>query len=158
MELVEPDAKTAKVSFDVTDLKDFSLFADPEMIRQVFLNLFGNAIQARPNGGQLRISSEPNAIEKNGESFASVQFADSGEGIPSEQINYIFEPFFTTKRVSEGTGLGLAICQRIVEKHGGWIYVKNGAGGGAVFTIHLPSNETSDGKAAPVTATVTTEL
>src|SRR5438445_1762883 len=75
MELVEPDAKTAKVSFDVTDLKDFSLFADPEMIRQVFLNLFVNAIQAMPNGGQLRISSEPNAIEKNGESFASVQFA-----------------------------------------------------------------------------------
>ena len=158
MELVEPDAKAARVTFDVRDLKDFNLFADPEMIRQVFLNLFVNAIQAMPNGGRFRISSEPNAIGKNGESFASVQFADSGEGIPAEQINYVFEPFFTTKRVSEGTGLGLAICQRIIEKHGGWIYVKNEAAGGAVFTIHLPSNETSDGKAAPATAIVTTEL
>ena len=157
IELVGPDARAASVSFNTNGLQDLDLFADAEMIRQVFLNLCVNAVQAMPGGGELRITSEPRAIEKNGDSFASVQFTDTGEGIPPEQINYVFEPFFTTKRVSEGTGLGLAICQRIVEKHGGWIYVTNIDGGGASFTIHLPSG---DGTQQPVTETAaaTTEL
>ena len=158
MELVGPDAKNSNVKFDISGVKNFSVFADPELIRQVFLNLSMNAIQAMPGGGTLRIISEPDAVKKNGDLFTSVQFADTGEGIPPEQINYVFEPFFTTKRVSEGTGLGLAICQRIVEKHGGWIYVTNDPNGGASFTIYLPSSERRAEKAAPEDAIVTTEL
>jgi two-component system NtrC family sensor kinase len=158
MELVEPDAKAAQVSFDITGLRDFEVWVDSEMIRQVCLNLCVNAIQAMPGGGRLRISSQPNAAEKDGHGFASVQFTDTGEGIPAEQINYIFEPFFTTKGVSEGTGLGLAICQRIVEKHGGWIDVANEPEGGASFTVHLPAEERPEEAAAAVAARVTTEL
>jgi len=158
MELVEPDAKAGQVSFDVAGLKDISVFGDAEMIRQVFFNLSINAIQAMPNGGRLRISSQPNGAERDGQRFASVQFADTGEGIPPEQLSYIFEPFFTTKGVSEGTGLGLAICQRIVEKHGGWIFVTNEPDGGASFTIHLPAEGKSEEGAASATARITTEL
>jgi signal transduction histidine kinase len=158
MELVGPDAKHSNVTFDLRAVKNFELFADAELIRQVFLNLSMNAIQAMPGGGTLRISSEPDAVEKSGQHFASVQFADTGEGIPAEQINYIFEPFFTTKRVSEGTGLGLAICQRIIEKHGGWIYATNDPKGGASFTLHLPSSDGQVENAAPEGANVTTEL
>jgi two-component system, NtrC family, sensor kinase len=158
IELVGPDAAAAKVRFDTSELKNFPVFADSELIRQVFLNLSVNAIQAMPQGGTLRISSDPAPISRNGNTFASVQFADTGAGIPAEQINYIFEPFFTTKRVSEGTGLGLAICQRIVEKHGGWIYATNAKAGGAVLTICLPLNEAGDETAAPEAASVTTEL
>ena len=158
MELVEPDAKAAQVSFDISGLQDFIVVVDSEMIRQLFLNLCVNAIQAMPGGGRLRISSQPNAAEKDGQRFTSIQFADTGEGISLEQINYIFEPFFTTKGVSEGTGLGLAICQRIVEKHGGWIDVTNEPDGGASFTIHLPAEEKTEGAAAAAAARVTTEL
>jgi len=157
IELVGPDAKAASVSFNTNGLRDFNLFADAEMMRQVFLNLCVNAVQAMPGGGELRVTSEPQTIEKNGDSFASVQFTDTGEGIPPEQINYVFEPFFTTKGVSEGTGLGLAICQRIVERHGGWIYVTNVDGGGASFTIHLPSSDGTQ-QADTETAAATTEL
>jgi two-component system, NtrC family, sensor kinase len=158
MELVEPDAKAAQVSFDITGLRDFGVCADLEMVRQVFLNMCINAIQAMPAGGRLRISSQPSAANKDGRRFASIQFADTGEGIPPEQINHIFEPFFTTKGVSDGTGLGLAICQRIVEKHDGWIDVENDTAGGAIFTIHLPAEENKQEAAATAAARVTTEL
>jgi signal transduction histidine kinase len=158
IEMVEPDAKAAQVSFDISGLRDFSVCADLEMVRQVFLNMCINAIQAMPAGGRLRISSDPSAASKDGRRFASIQFADTGEGIPPEQINHIFEPFFTTKGVSDGTGLGLAICQRIVEKHGGWIYVENEPNGGAVFTVHLPAEENQEEAAAAAAARVTTEL
>lgn len=158
MELVEPDAKAAQVSFEIEGLRDFNVCGDLEMIRQVFLNMCVNAIQAMSAGGRLRISSEPSAARKDGRRFASIEFADTGEGILAEQMNYIFEPFFTTKGVSEGTGLGLAICQRIVEKHGGWIHATNLPEGGASFTIHLPAEEKKEEAAAAAAARVTTEL
>jgi signal transduction histidine kinase len=68
-----------------------------------------------------------------------VEFADTGEGIPEENITRIFDPFFTTKDVGKGTGLGLATSYGIVEEHGGKIDVKSKVGEGTTFTIELPT-------------------
>ena len=69
-----------------------------------------------------------------------VEFTDTGEGIPEENLNRIFDPFFTTKDVGKGTGLGLATSYGIVEEHGGKISVKSKVGEGTTFTIELPAH------------------
>ncbi len=68
-----------------------------------------------------------------------IEFTDTGEGIPEENLTRIFEPFFTTKDVGKGTGLGLATSYGIVEDHGGKIGVKSKVGHGTTFTIELPA-------------------
>jgi signal transduction histidine kinase len=111
---------------------------DPEMIKQVFLNIILNAQQAMPDGGTLNIelltslngimSSEPSVIE--------IIFQDSGPGIPEENLSRIFDPFFSTKE--SGSGLGLAIVHNIVSQHNGSIDVENSPQGGAVFNLNFP--------------------
>jgi len=101
-----------------------------EQIKQVFLNLVLNALQAMPEGGDLRVSL---AAEEPGTAF---RFQDSGTGIPEEVRARIFNPFFTTR--SEGTGLGLAITQRIVSNHGGTIQVDESTDSGTTFKVVLP--------------------
>jgi len=109
------------------------VFADKEMLKQVFLNLGKNAIEAMGNGGSLIIrerSAFPGAEE------VSVDVCDNGPGISEELLERIFDPFFTTKE--QGTGLGLSICQRIVHEFGGKIGVQSGSGG-TMFTVTLPT-------------------
>ncbi|HTP26625.1 MAG TPA: ATP-binding protein [Anaeromyxobacteraceae bacterium] len=116
---------------------------DPEQLRQVFLNLALNAVQAMPRGGELTIATR---LARDEVAFfrdaprrsdtVEVRFRDSGPGIPEEARDHIFVPFFTTKE--KGTGLGLAICQRIVKTHGGTIGVRSAPGQGAEFVIVLP--------------------
>jgi two-component system, NtrC family, sensor histidine kinase HydH len=101
-----------------------------EQLRQAFLNLALNALQAMPDGGELRVTTR----QVGGE--AQIRFADSGQGIPPENLERIFNPFFTTRH--EGTGLGLAISHRIVQGHGGRIGVESRPGQGTTFTIVLP--------------------
>jgi signal transduction histidine kinase len=103
---------------------------DREQLKQAFLNLILNALQAMPAGGDLTIGT----AHHNGE--VRVRFADTGQGIPPESLEKIFNPFFTTRR--EGTGLGLAITHRIVQGHGGRIEVASRIGEGTVFTMTLP--------------------
>jgi len=98
---------------------------DGEMMQRVFLNIVSNAVQAVGIGGRLTITG----------SGRTVAFADDGPGIAPEILERIFTPFLTNK--TKGTGLGLAIAHKIVEAHGGAIEAKNGADGGAVFTIRL---------------------
>ncbi len=108
---------------------------DAEQMKQVFLNIILNAIQAMPRGGKLTVSTF-------WESFATltkelvVSFRDSGEGIPSAIREKIFEPFFSTKE--EGLGLGLPIVQRIIEEHKGKIKVESYPQKGTTFFIYLP--------------------
>ncbi|MDQ3803264.1 MAG: ATP-binding protein, partial [Acidobacteriota bacterium] len=71
-----------------------------------------------------------------GQEWASVEIADTGTGIPEEDLQRIFIPFFTTK--SKGHGVGLALAHRVVTDHGGTLSAANAAGGGAVFTVRLP--------------------
>jgi signal transduction histidine kinase len=104
---------------------------DRSQLKQLFLNVFLNAVQAMPGGGELAVE----ASTKNGRK-AFVVVADTGEGIPEENLDRIFDPFFTTKK--GGTGLGLSICYNIVKSHGGDIEVKSRPGQGTTILVHLP--------------------
>lgn len=113
------------------------VFADPDAIQQVFLNLIINADQAMlstKRGGTLKVST---TLTEQGD-LVIVAIADDGPGIPREQLERIFDPFFTTKGVGEGTGLGLSICYGIVREHGGKIRVESESGKGATFFVELP--------------------
>jgi signal transduction histidine kinase len=102
-------------------------------LRQVFLNLATNALQAMPQGGQLCCQTcyEPQ------KRTVRIRFTDNGPGIPREVRNRLFEPFFTTR--PDGTGLGLAICQELVHQNGGKLEFEDG-GPGATFVVVLPAN------------------
>jgi len=106
---------------------------DPTQIQQVLVNLVKNAMQAMTKGGTLTLQT--------GDAAEAVwmSVADTGGGIPQEQINRIFEPFYTTKK--RGTGLGLMIVQRIVRAHGGRVELESHVGRGTTFRIWLPRHE-----------------
>jgi two-component system, NtrC family, sensor kinase len=109
---------------------------DKDKLRQVFLNLVNNAKYAMPKGGTLKLGST--LIKNNGKDFVRLTFSDTGTGIKGNIKNRIFEPFFSTKPEGHGTGLGLSVTHRIIEDHGGNIFVKSKAGKGATFIIDLP--------------------
>jgi PAS domain S-box-containing protein len=107
--------------------------AFPDQLKQVFINISLNAIEAmQPGGGVLDVSLDVNRSQK----IVLVNFRDSGPGIPPETLKKIFEPFFTTKPT--GTGLGLSICYEIVSSHGGDIQVESEPGEGSCFKVKLP--------------------
>ncbi len=109
---------------------------DPHQLMQVFLNLILNAEQAMRevrDRGTLRIRLEKSA------GSVSATFQDDGPGIPPDILPNIFDPFYTTKRPGRGTGLGLSICKAILREHGGNVEAASGPGGGAVFTVTLPT-------------------
>jgi len=112
---------------------------DKTQMHQVFLNLFLNAIQAMPNGGELKIEASPlisNSLEGLKQNFIKVVISDSGRGIPPHIVHKIFDPFFTTK--PKGIGLGLSITYQIIKKHGGTIKVESQWEKGTSFVINLP--------------------
>ena len=103
---------------------------DPDQIRQVFVNLGLNGIQAMSEGGQLKIAT------RRKDDFLEIEFSDTGGGIPEENLRKLFDPFFTTK--ARGIGLGLAVTQGIIERHKGAIEVKSRVGKGTTFLLRLP--------------------
>jgi signal transduction histidine kinase len=105
--------------------------ADPMQVRQIFLNLLLNAVQAMPNGGTLSVKTRYHSDSDS----IKITISDTGEGIDKEAIDNIFQPFFTTKAM--GTGLGLPITRRLVEQHGGEIFVESIPGKGSEFNISL---------------------
>jgi signal transduction histidine kinase len=110
-----------------------SLVGDPERLQQLFLNLFLNAADAMPRGGELRVSlreREGGAIE--------VRVSDTGLGIAAADLPRIFEPFFTTKPAGEGNGLGLMVVKGIVTDHGGSIEASSELGKGTEFLVAFP--------------------
>jgi PAS domain S-box-containing protein len=134
---------------------DFFIKGDEELLKQVFLNLTLNAIQAMPKGGTLKISTRGvddelgilckksgitrEKIFGSGPGFVEVKFQDTGTGIPEGYIKSIFNPFFTTRE--KGTGLGLAIVHNIVESHQGMITVRSEERKGAEFSLMFPVDE-----------------
>jgi len=110
------------------------ILADPEQLSQVFRNIILNALQAMPDGGRLKIRTEsfpPSQV--------TVSFADTGAGIPKDNLEKLFEPLFTTK--AKGIGLGLAITKTLIERHGGTIEVQSEVKKGSIFTVKLPIKE-----------------
>jgi len=106
------------------------LSADPELMEQVFINLFTNAVEGMPDGGEL------NARVRAADGAVVITVSDTGKGIAKESLDKVFEPFFTTK--DKGTGLGLAIVFNIIRKHYGEISVASEEGKGTTFTITMP--------------------
>ena len=106
---------------------------DAEQLKQVFLNLATNAIDAMSDGGKLTI------LTKNQGEQVRILFSDTGKGIPAKYLPKIFDPFFTTKPKAKGTGLGLTVSLSIVEDHNGTISVDSEQGKGSTFTVTLPS-------------------
>jgi signal transduction histidine kinase len=127
--------KPIAFSWDVPS-PPLSILADARMLRQAFVNLFLNAIQAMSTGGRITIRA---TVEEPGSGPARVciEVSDDGPGIPPEMAAQVFQPFFTTK--ATGTGLGLAVVKRIVDAHRGEVSVaRRGPEGGTTFTLRLP--------------------
>jgi signal transduction histidine kinase len=113
--------------------------ADREKLRQAFLNIVINAMQATPKGGSVTIST---TVSEKG--FCDISFRDTGAGIEPDKLEKIFEPFYTTKQ--EGTGLGLAISKKIIESHNGKLMVESEPGLGTTVTFRLPILDTTHGE------------
>jgi len=110
------------------------VYGDRRQLEQVFLNIVLNALDAMPKGGSLSISCSSTKDRE----LVSVEFADTGVGIPEHRISDVFNPFFTTKPDAKGTGLGLSVSLGIIRQHGGDIEVKSEVGKGTTFSILLP--------------------
>jgi signal transduction histidine kinase len=109
---------------------------DQNLIKQVFLNIVINAIDAMEDGGILNISIDKSIENKS--SFIDIVFHDDGCGIPEENLGKIFDPFFTTKRSRKSTGLGLPVTKGIIRRHHGKIYINSSIGEGTEVKIKLP--------------------
>lgn len=107
-------------------------YADAEQLKQVFLNLILNAIQAMPNGGLLLVSMDYSPNHK----YINMEITDNGSGIPKELMERIFTPFFTTKE--GGAGLGLSVVYKIIQAHNGRIQINSVYGKGTTVLIKLP--------------------
>jgi PAS domain S-box-containing protein len=122
---------------------------DQKQVEQVLLNIYINAWQAMPEGGELYLRTENVVLDsKRGKFFHTVpgkyvkiSIRDTGRGMDEATMQRIFEPFFTTKEIGTGTGLGLASAFGIIKNHNGYIDVRSKPGQGAVFTIFLPATE-----------------
>ena len=112
--------------------------ADPSQLHQVLVNIIVNAIQAIPNGGQLKIQT------KAAKNSVTLLIKDTGIGMSDEIRKQIFLPFFTTKDVDQGTGLGLAVVHGIITSHGGTIKVKSKPNAGSCFEIQLPVSNSNE--------------
>jgi signal transduction histidine kinase len=137
--ILETEAKEKGVNI----IRDFAtnlprVWIDREQMKQVFMNLILNAIQAMRDGGSIFISTRlhMNSDASRSGQFVQVEIRDTGIGIPEENLDHIFDPFFTSK--DEGSGLGLSISHQIVQEHGGYVVVESKVGKGTTFFINLP--------------------
>jgi signal transduction histidine kinase len=128
----EAEYRSIKVSVKVRgEIPPFE--SDQGKLQQIFLNIINNAFAAMEDGGHLEI-----ALERADEHSVSASFADTGHGIPEEDLKRVFEPFFTTKASKGGTGLGLSITYGLVQELGGAIRVESEVGKGTRFAVRLP--------------------
>ena len=111
------------------------IVVDGGQIQEVLLNIIMNAIDAMQKGGELQVTSNMT----DGNQCVRIRFADTGYGIPSEDVDKVFDPFFTTKG-AKGTGLGLAVAYGVIEKHQGKIRMESEVGKGSTCIIDLPVN------------------
>lgn len=132
LELISFQARTQKIHL-VRGFAASPLYiqGDKSQLKQLFLNIFLNALQAMPNGGELKVDVIPKNDQR-----ALIVIADTGEGISEENLDRMFDPFFTTKK--GGTGLGLSICYNIVKSHHGEIEIKSKVKHGTTALITLP--------------------
>ncbi|HXR85649.1 MAG TPA: PAS domain S-box protein [Stellaceae bacterium] len=143
------------IALDVVHGRDLGLVkVDQGQLEQVIINLAVNARDAMPGGGTLTIKTENVELQqpiRRGDElmpagkYVVIDVADTGCGIPKENVERIFEPFFSTKEVGAGTGLGLSTVYGIVKQTGGFVLVDSEVGRGASFAIYLPRHEGEEG-------------
>lgn len=132
---VQPIAQKSKVKLEIQE-SNSEVFADPDRILQVLINLASNAVKFSPEGKSVILSSTED------EEWIEVNVADSGRGVPEKYKNLIFERFKQVESSDAtqkgGTGLGLPICKAIIEQHGGKIGIRDNEGGGSIFWFKIP--------------------
>ncbi len=139
--LIKDEARFSNIQISKQLAGPALVLADPNMLRQVFFNLFVNAIDAMPHGGLLALKSAVQKDPRDGSQTVTLEVSDTGDGIPEQVIGKVFDPFFTTKETGKGTGLGLSIVKLILERHHGTIDVRSVVSKGTTFTIRLPFQE-----------------
>lgn len=138
LHLLQPRMKQNKIGLtEIHEQENLRIKADPDMIKQVVMNLVLNAIESMGQDGELRFSTIVKAEDPENK-ILQVIISDSGPGIPDDILDSLFDPFVKGK--DQGIGLGLSISQRIAELHHGWISASNNQGKGATFTVNLPLN------------------
>ena len=136
LQLMQPRFKQSKIRLiENHEQENLRIKADPDMIKQVVMNLVLNAVESMGQDGELRFSTLVKEQDPDIRIFQIV-ISDSGPGIPDDILDSLFDPFVKGK--DQGIGLGLSISQRIAELHHGWISASNNSGKGATFTVHLP--------------------
>jgi len=131
LKIMEGMCSSDKHRFDVSLAPNLGeIHCDPDKLKQVFINIITNGIQAMEAGGTIHI-----ATEKLAESI-EIRISDEGTGIHEKDLLHIFEPFFTTR--ARGLGLGLAISYKLIQAHGGEMWADSAPGKGTTFFIRLP--------------------
>ena len=130
--------KNIKITTDYA--KGITVQADKNQFQQVLFNVFLNAVEAMPKGGQIMIRTYPCSLNERAPSpdSCAIEIEDTGSGISPEHLTKLFEPFFTTKRDQKGTGLGLSIAKTIVTNHNGDFTIDSQLGKGTKVKIVLP--------------------
>jgi signal transduction histidine kinase len=130
-------AQAKNITIEAVDAGDLQVYADRTRVKQILYNLLSNAIKFTPQGGKVEVRPFEN------QAALTVVVSDTGIGIPPEEHEAIFEKFHQVSfsGVHDGTGLGLAITRRLVEQHGGRIWVESAVGAGSCFIFTLPRKE-----------------
>lgn len=143
VEFIRPLAQRLRVEIqDHIPCEEIQVQADGAMIKQAILNLLHNALQAMPQGGNIRVwisrvhCNRGGPRSHAGRDWVELGVEDTGEGIPREILPRVFDPFFSTR--AEGTGLGLAIVHNILQAHGGAVKITSAQGHGTTVMMHLP--------------------
>lgn len=137
--LVSTETKKKQINITKNYTSDLPpVQVDREQIKQVFLNILLNAIDATRENGRIDVKTR-SFVKPGGEPYVQIEFTDTGSGIPEEYLEDIFNPFFTTK--STGSGLGLSISNQIIQDHRGYIHVESQLNKGSSFFINLPVNQ-----------------
>jgi C4-dicarboxylate-specific signal transduction histidine kinase len=139
--LAEVQGRFKGIEVEVERPSALRVRADERRLSQVLLNLLLNAADAMGGRGRVTLAARP--LVRDRREVVEVVVRDTGPGIAPEHLPLLFEPFFTTKPPGQGTGLGLAVCHGIVASFGGSISAANAPGGGAVFTLELPRDQSA---------------
>lgn len=138
MNAIRPRAAMKSLSLESYNIFAGLVAVDPMRLKEVFYNLLSNAVKFTPEGGKITVQTKDEG------QFVRVTVADSGIGIPADQLEQVFEKFYqvgyATSGVREGTGLGLAICKRLIEMHGGKIWIESDPGSGSRFHFTVPKS------------------
>jgi signal transduction histidine kinase len=137
--LVSTESKKKHIEVVKNYAQDLPLInVDREQIKQVFLNILLNAVEATSENGKITVTTR-SFLKPGGEPYVQVGFSDTGCGIPAEYLEDIFNPFFTTK--NKGSGLGLSISNQIIQDHNGYISVESELNTGSSFFVNLPLSQ-----------------